>query len=77
MARAKTVFICNVCGAPHSGWAGRCSECGSWNSLEQQTEIISGIDEKDNVVIKSTNGNTAKTTPTGFGMPMGNNMRMR
>jgi len=42
MARAKTVFICNVCGAPHSGWAGRCSECGSWNSLEQQTEIISG-----------------------------------
>lgn len=42
MARAKTVFICNVCGAPHSGWAGRCSECGSWNSLEQQTEVISG-----------------------------------
>lgn len=44
---------------------------------DMQTEIISGIDEKDNVVIKSTNGNTAKTTPTGFGMPMGNNMRMR
>ena len=27
-------YICSVCGAMFSNWAGRCSMCGQWNTLE-------------------------------------------
>ena len=33
MAKAKSVYRCEQCGADHSKWAGQCSECGEWNSL--------------------------------------------
>ena len=33
MARNKTVFICESCGASHAKWAGQCSDCGAWNTL--------------------------------------------
>jgi len=40
MARAKSVFVCQDCGASHSKWAGQCDGCGAWNTLieEQSTE---------------------------------------
>src|SRR4030042_2662754 len=33
MARLQAVFICQQCGAEFPKWIGKCSECGSWNSL--------------------------------------------
>jgi len=30
----KNVYVCNVCGAQSNSWAGKCSACGEWNSLE-------------------------------------------
>lgn len=35
MAKSKssTVYICNECGAESSKWMGRCSACGTWNSM--------------------------------------------
>lgn len=33
MAKAKTVFICQQCGAEHPKWMGRCNDCGEWNTL--------------------------------------------
>ena len=40
MAKAKTQFICQNCGAAHSKWSGRCENCGEWNTLvEQATDI--------------------------------------
>ncbi|MAS11213.1 DNA repair protein RadA [Salinisphaera sp.] len=33
MARNKTVFVCESCGASHAKWAGQCSDCGAWNTL--------------------------------------------
>lgn len=35
MARNKTAFVCNECGADYSKWQGQCSECGAWNSLSE------------------------------------------
>lgn len=36
MAKLKTVFVCQNCGARHPKWVGRCNECGQWNSLVEE-----------------------------------------
>ncbi|MBR3180568.1 DNA repair protein RadA [Candidatus Saccharibacteria bacterium] len=33
MARAHAVFTCSSCGATFSKWAGKCSNCGEWNTI--------------------------------------------
>ena len=33
MAKAKSKFVCQQCGASFPKWAGRCDNCGAWNSL--------------------------------------------
>lgn len=39
MAKNSTQFVCQECGARHSKWAGRCSNCGAWNSLVEKLPI--------------------------------------
>lgn len=33
--KAKRQYHCSSCGAVHSKWAGQCSDCESWNTLEE------------------------------------------
>ncbi len=33
MAKAKTVYSCNLCGATSPKWQGQCPGCGEWNTL--------------------------------------------
>ncbi|MCL1961554.1 MAG: DNA repair protein RadA [Desulfovibrionaceae bacterium] len=33
MAKDKTIFTCNECGASSPRWLGKCPGCGAWNSL--------------------------------------------
>lgn len=33
---ARTVFVCQSCGAQAPKWAGRCTDCGAWNSLVEE-----------------------------------------
>lgn len=40
MAKSKTQFVCQNCGAVHSKWSGRCDNCGEWNTLVEQ--IVQG-----------------------------------
>ncbi|EED34285.1 DNA repair protein RadA [Luminiphilus syltensis NOR5-1B] len=35
MAKAKTAFVCNDCGADYSKWQGQCQECRAWNTLAE------------------------------------------
>ncbi|MDQ6774441.1 MAG: DNA repair protein RadA [Candidatus Dormibacteraeota bacterium] len=35
MARTSTVFVCRDCGGESLRWAGRCPNCGAWNTLEE------------------------------------------
>ena len=35
MAKSKSVYICNECGAESTQWFGKCSACGTFNSLEE------------------------------------------
>lgn len=36
MAKQKTHFICQNCGAIHAKWQGKCNDCGQWNSLQEE-----------------------------------------
>lgn len=36
MAKTKSVYICSECGYEAAKWAGRCTGCGSWNTMEEE-----------------------------------------
>lgn len=48
---AKRLYICNECGHTQPKWAGRCPDCGSWNTLvetevrDRRTAHYAGITE--------------------------------
>jgi len=48
----KTVYICSKCDAQFPKWQGRCTECGEWGTLSQQS-----------VQKKRTAGSSIDTTP--------------
>lgn len=33
MAKTRTQYVCQSCGAASSKWVGQCADCGSWNSF--------------------------------------------
>ena len=35
MAKVKTAFVCNDCGADFPKWQGQCGECHAWNTLSE------------------------------------------
>ncbi|MEQ8434423.1 MAG: DNA repair protein RadA, partial [Oceanicaulis sp.] len=38
MPRSDTVYVCQSCGSVHAKWAGRCDACGSWNTLQEESD---------------------------------------
>lgn len=36
MAKARTTYVCQQCGATYPKWTGRCENCGEWNTLVEQ-----------------------------------------
>lgn len=38
--KRKTVFACTECGAQFPKWMGRCTECGNWNTLVEETYSV-------------------------------------
>ncbi|MBX6744646.1 MAG: DNA repair protein RadA, partial [Acetobacteraceae bacterium] len=36
MAKDRTRFVCQACGATHPKWQGRCEACGEWNTLQEE-----------------------------------------
>ncbi|WP_428035132.1 DNA repair protein RadA [Amphritea sp.] len=35
MAKAKSAYVCNDCGADYTKWQGQCSACHAWNTLTE------------------------------------------
>lgn len=35
MAKNKTAYVCNDCGADFIRWQGQCNECGAWNTINE------------------------------------------
>lgn len=40
MVKSRSIFVCNSCGAESSQYFGRCSVCGSWNTLVEQVASV-------------------------------------
>lgn len=36
MAKGKTAYVCSECGYETGRWLGRCPECGSWNTMQEE-----------------------------------------
>jgi DNA repair protein RadA/Sms len=36
VARPRTVFVCQQCGAQFAKWVGRCTECGTWEAVVEE-----------------------------------------
>lgn len=36
MVKVRSQFVCQQCGASYGKWAGRCENCGEWNTLVEQ-----------------------------------------
>ena len=39
MAKTKSIFVCQECGAQRSRWEGKCSDCGAWNSYVEEKNV--------------------------------------
>ncbi len=39
MAKSKSYYICSECGHRSPKWLGKCPECGSWGTLDEEVEI--------------------------------------
>ena len=42
MAKVKSRFVCQQCGAAFPKWAGKCENCGAWNSLLESAPESTG-----------------------------------
>ena len=58
MARAKSQFVCQQCGASYPKWIGKCENCGEWNSLVEQLPVDTGA----SAVARSSGKGKALTT---------------
>ncbi len=60
MAKARTQFICQNCGASYPKWTGKCDNCGEWNTLVEQAAASQG----KSVVAKSATSGRVLTPQT-------------
>src|SRR5680860_1162511 len=45
----KTIFVCSNCDAQFPKWSGRCLECGSWGTLNEELQDKKEATKKDNL----------------------------
>lgn len=58
MAKKSAVqYVCDNCGASSPVWAGRCPQCGEWNTLHETLQLSGG-----SAVAAASNGNVLKTS---------------
>ncbi|OGG95518.1 MAG: DNA repair protein RadA [Candidatus Lambdaproteobacteria bacterium RIFOXYD2_FULL_50_16] len=41
MSKTVKKFVCEKCGQEHLQWSGRCTACGTWNSLVEESKVAS------------------------------------
>jgi DNA repair protein RadA/Sms len=43
MAKTRTSYVCQACGAVHSRWQGKCEACGAWNTIVEETAAPAAV----------------------------------
>ena len=72
MAKTKTTFFCQNCGAQASKWVGRCPSCGEWNTFVEEV-----IQREDNRPAYTPKGNHQTSEPHLISeITAGNEMRI-
>lgn len=54
MAKIKTIYRCTKCGTEYPKWAGKCNQCDSWNTLQEEVKEDKVISAKVNPSIGGT-----------------------
>lgn len=70
MARDRTAHVCSDCGSSHPKWAGQCSGCGAWNTLEAEVVVRAGpavAPAAAPTLIGDVDALAARPQPTGIG----------
>ena len=75
MARTSVTYLCQQCGAGFAKWAGKCDECGAWNTLvEERRETPAGPGKRTTgkrIALEPLNSQSAAAPParmiTGIG----------
>ena len=72
MAKSKSVFVCQECGAQAPRWMGKCGGCGAWNSLVEEKSVTSRSkpSRASNVKVHRVGeleAESAQHQPTGIG----------
>lgn len=59
MGKERLSFVCSNCGAQYSSWAGKCTACDSWNSLEEVVSVSSNSKNISTTNLKPENISTS------------------
>lgn len=75
MARSKSVFVCQNCGAESPKWIGRCPSCGEWNTYHEEiitpvssrnSSLVSGGERKKPELLSKISSDEKKRLKTGI-----------
>ncbi|MEO6887791.1 MAG: DNA repair protein RadA [Ktedonobacteraceae bacterium] len=70
MAKLRTKYVCQQCGGEQSKWMGKCPDCGTWNTLEEVTEVPqSAAQQRRSSLSASTNSSLARGTQMPVVLP--------
>lgn len=74
MAKNTVKYVCGNCGAQYAAWAGRCNQCGEWNSIAEEAQLVTpsanGVKPSgrklQSQVISASKASFEKRIPTGI-----------
>lgn len=69
--KSASRFVCSNCGATYSAWAGRCSTCGEWNTLQEEAVLVTAKGSS----VKT--GKALDVAPIGRAAKKDENIRMK
>lgn len=62
MAKSRSIYVCNSCGAESSQYFGRCSVCGSWNTMVEQINQVAEPAKGSSIRGRSRSSSAKKST---------------
>ena len=54
MAKQKTLYVCSECGQEYPKWVGKCTACGSWNTVEESAVTVTSSKASSSRTVKYT-----------------------